>query len=285
LNFGNHELRKGKCSMAFDLSSISNETRLRAPRILLLGVEKIGKSTFAADASNPIFIPINGEEGVDDIKLPKFVSGETVPQFPVCSHLNEVFECLNTLWNTEHEYQTVVIDSASSLEPIIWQKCCEDNNVKSISDVQGGYNKGREIVAVENWRLMTQYLDALRTTKNMSSIIIGHVKVKRFDDPTAGSFDTYEFAVDKFAAALFYQWADAILFVNTKTVVTKEDIGFNKEAKRGIDISMEQRYLYTQKRPAHPGGGRGSFGQLPYEIPIPKDAPMSLWIDAIAAIS
>ena len=33
--------------MAFDLASISNEAVARAPRIVLLGVEKIGKTSFA----------------------------------------------------------------------------------------------------------------------------------------------------------------------------------------------------------------------------------------------
>jgi hypothetical protein len=48
--------------MAFNLESITCEKRLRAPRIVLLGVEKIGKSTFAAGSANPIFIPIRGEQ-------------------------------------------------------------------------------------------------------------------------------------------------------------------------------------------------------------------------------
>lgn len=271
--------------MSFDLASISNETRLRAPRIVLLGVEKIGKSSFAADSSKPVFIPINGEEGIDDIRLSKFESGQTVDQFPVCNSYDDVKECFNTIWNDEHNFQTIVIDSASSLEPLIWQKACEDYNVKSISDVQGGYNKGREIVAVKKWREITDFLDAIRASKNMSSIIIGHVRVKRFDDPTAGSYDTYEFDLDKYATAHLIRWADAILFCNTKTIVKKEDAGFGKDVKRGMDVSCDQRFLYTQKRPAHPGGGRGVFGQLPYELLMDKDSPFSSWVNAISAIS
>ena len=33
--------------MALSLQSISNKARIRAPRILLIGVEKIGKTSFA----------------------------------------------------------------------------------------------------------------------------------------------------------------------------------------------------------------------------------------------
>jgi hypothetical protein len=54
---------------------------------------------------------------------------------------------------------------------------------------------------------------------------------------------------------------------NTKTAVKTEELGFKKEKKRGIDIAGS-RYLFTRKTPAHPGGGRGAYGQLPYELPL-----------------
>jgi len=39
-----------------------------------------------------------------------------------------------------------------------------------------------------------------------------------------------------------------------------------KESRKGV--LMDERVLYTQKRPAHPGGGRGVYGHLPYELPF-----------------
>jgi hypothetical protein len=265
--------------MSFDLASISNETRLRAPRIVVLGTEKIGKSTFAADSDDPIFISIIGEEGADEIKLPKFKHGQTVDQFPVCSSMDDFRSCFDTLWNDTHDFQSIVIDSASTLEPLIWNEVCQENKVSDIDEVGGGYNKG-QIRAVKTWREITGMLDSFRNEKNMTSIIIGHVCVRRFDDPTSGSFDTYEFNIDKKAAAHLYQWADAILFCNRKTIIKKEDVGFGKDVKRAIDLAPDERFLYTQKRPAHPGGGRGSFGMLPYELPLKWGS----WMEAVAAV-
>ena len=40
--------------MAFDLSSITRGKRLRAPKIVVYGPPKIGKSTFAASAPNAV---------------------------------------------------------------------------------------------------------------------------------------------------------------------------------------------------------------------------------------
>ncbi|HDZ25649.1 hypothetical protein LCGC14_0809580 [marine sediment metagenome] len=270
--------------MAFDLASISSETCLKAPRILVLGVEKIGKTTFAADSNEPIFCPIKSEKGADNVLLPKFKSGQTVPQFPACNTMDDLRSCFSTLWEETHSYQTIVIDSASALQPLVFEEVCKDHGVKHIDKVLKGYNKGQNI-ALNTWQSITDTLDLFREERNISSIIIGHVRIKRFDDPIAGSYDSYEFDLDKHAAAHFYRWADAILFCNTKTAVTKEDVGYKKEIGRADDIAGDQRFLYTKNRPAHPGGGRGPFGQLPYELPMPKDNPFGAWMAAVAQVS
>ena len=245
--------------MAFDLASITTETRIRAPRIILLGVEKIGKSTFASGANNPVFIPIKGEEGIDDIAVPKF---------PVVREYGDLLSCFGTLYNTNHQHETVVIDSASTLEPIIWLDVCQRNgNVDSIEKVGGGYAKGYT-EALSRWRQIAESLDALRSERNMASIIVGHVKVKRFDDPCGDSYDTYQFDLNDRASNLLYRWADVILFAKNKIVVKKEEVGFGKEKHRAIDISGGNRFLYTQKNPSYPAGGRGVFGHLPAEIPL-----------------
>jgi len=245
--------------MAFDLKSISTDSVVRAPRVICLGVEKIGKSTFAAGANNPIFIPIRGEEGIDALEVAKF---------PTCRTLADVQECLTTLYLDAHEYQTVVIDSASALEPLVHDQVTANAKVKSIEEVGGGYGKGY-VEATNLWRIhITQPLDFLRNDKGMAVILIGHVKIRRFDDPVGNSYDQYQFDIHEKAANLLYRWADLILFCNTKTVTIKERGSFGKEVSHGVDIGRGQRFLYTQKTPAHPGGGRGVFGHLPYELPL-----------------
>ncbi len=246
--------------MAYDLSTITSDVQVRPPRIILLGVEKIGKSTFAAGSDRACFLPIRGEEGIDDIKVGK------IPGY--CSSITDVYGWLSSLHTGQHGYGTAVIDSASALEPLIWAATCAKNgNVDSIEKVGGGYGKGYT-EALPFWRGITEWLDALRRDRNMASIIIGHVKVKRLDDPIDGSYDTFQFDIHEKAANLLYRWADVILFAKSKAVVRSEDVGFNKEVKRAVDPYAGQRFLYTQKRASHPGGGRGVYGKLPYELPL-----------------
>lgn len=249
--------------MAYDLASLSNEKRLRAPRIVLLGEQKIGKSSFAAGAESPAFLPIKGEEGIDDLNPQPFA-----PPEPCCS-LTDVMGWLYSFGRDEHPYQTVAIDSSSTLEPIIHAEICTRANAGSINEDSLKFGVGTDKANII-WRQITEVLDALRTHKNMTSIIIGHVKVKRFDAPGGESYDQYQWDIHPKAASLLYRWADCTLFCNTKVVVTHENLGFHKSNVRNVprDIAPGSRFLYTQYRPSHPGGGRGVYGHLPYELPL-----------------
>jgi len=245
--------------MAFDLTTISRAKRDRAPRIILSGVQKIGKSTFAAGAPNPIFIPIAREEGIDALD---------VDAFPVAKTFADVVGALASLYTDEHEYQTIVIDSLTALEPLVWAETCARNgDAGSIEKVNGGFNKGY-IEALSVWREYLEPLDAIRNAKNMISLQVCHVKVKAFNDPTADSYDQYQIDLHPLASAMFARWADCILFAGHKTAVKSEDVGFNKRKKRAVSTNGNAPVLFTQARPAHPGGGRGVYGSLPYELPL-----------------
>ena len=256
--------------MSFNLNSIKKGVEHKAPRIVLLGVEKIGKSTFAAGADNPIVLPIKGEEGVDDLDVAKFPRAET---------FDDVLEAVGTLIKEDHDYQTLIIDSVSALEPVIWSKLCDESNVDSIEAVGGGWSKGYT-EAANKMRDLMEGLDMLRQ-KGIAVILIGHIKVKRFDDPLGASFDQYQFDVHEKIQLALQRWSDSILFANSETIVKSEDVGFNKEKKVGKDLTGA-RYLFTQKRPGHPGGGRGVYGRLPYKLDLSWAAFTTAVSDAVS---
>jgi hypothetical protein len=243
----------------------------RPPRIVLLGTRKIGKSTFASQAPGAVFIPVKREEGIDDIECEKF---------PVCQSMGDVRSAFATLRNDPHDLHTAVVDSVSTLEALIWDEVCQKTGDKNgnpcdgIEKVLGGYGKGVG-QALNQWNEIMDWLDILRTERNMASILIGHVHVKRFDDPNGSSYDQYRWDINDKAANSILKWADAILFANTKTLVREEDTGFNQKVKKGVDAYNGSRFLYTQERPAHPGGGRGPYGQLPYELPLDWNSYMA----------
>lgn len=241
--------------MAFNLESVSKGKARKAARILLLGVEGVGKSSWAAQSDSPLFLPMKGEQGIDELDVPKT---------PKINSYADLMDVIAALYQDDHEYKTIVIDSASALEPLVWDETCARNgNAESIEKIGGGFGKGY-VEALKVWRELTEGLDALREDKNIGCILIGHVITAEFNDPETDPYTTYTFDVNKKSAAWLYRWADCILFANFKrAAVQKTETGFNKSTRRAVGTG--QRFLYTEKRPAHPGKNRY---QLPYELPL-----------------
>ena len=150
------------------LASIQRGRAPVPPRILLYGVEGIGKSTFGAQSPKPIFVQT--EDGLSQIDCDKF---------PLATSIDEVRAALTELYVQPHDYETTVIDSLDWLERLIWDAVCKEHNVKSIEKADGGYAKGY-VHAVTYWRQIVDLLNALRNEKGMAVILIAHTKVEKF---------------------------------------------------------------------------------------------------------
>lgn len=242
--------------MSFNLNSIKHSTAMAAPRLMVYGVEGIGKTTFAAGAPNPIFILT--EDGLGSLQI---------SHFPIARTLSEVMEAIGTLYSEKHDFQTVVIDSLDWLEAIIVRELEEKYDAKDLA-----YGKGA-LIAAEKWRALLDGLDALRNERGMSVILLAHTMIKRFDSPEVEPYDRYQPKLQDRSNAVVREWADAVLFANYKTIVKKADVGFNKEVSRGI--STGERLLFTSERPAYMAKNR-------YSLP---DTIGFSWNDFVQAIS
>jgi hypothetical protein len=202
------------------LSLLTNIQRGRVaspPRILIYGTEGIGKTTFAAESPNPIFLQT--EDGLGQIDRDRF---------PLASSLEDVQQALAELLNQPHGYETVVLDSLDWLERLVWDSVCKEYGVKSIEKVDGGYAKGYTH-ALTYWRHVVDLLGALRTEKGMAVVLIAHAKVEKFEDPESAAYDRYSPRLHKHAAALICEWSDAVLFATRKFRIQSEDAGFNRK--------------------------------------------------------
>lgn len=236
--------------MAFDLKSIRKNDAIAAPRVMIYGVEGIGKSTFAANAPNPIFICT--EDGLGSL---------TVDHFPLAKEYSDVVQAIGTLYSEKHDYQTVALDSLDWLETMIWRDVEAKHDAKDLA-----YGKGA-VIAADKWREVLDGLNALRNDKGMAVILIAHTTIKRFDSPEVEPYDRYQPKLQDRSNALIREWCDAVLFANYKTIVKKDDVGFNKTNNRGI--STGERLLYTTERPAFMAKNRFA---LPESIPLSWEA-------------
>lgn len=236
--------------MAFDLTSIKRGPDLKPPRLFLYAVEGIGKTTFAASAPSPIFIQT--EDGLGTLDAARFPMVETI---------DDIRQAIGTLYETDHEFQTVVLDSADWLEQIIAREIEHKHDAKELA-----YGKGA-LKQAEVWQELLGGFNALRNEKGMAVILIGHSQIKRFDSPETEPYDRYSPKLQERSNALVREWADAVLFANYRTVVKTTEVGFKKEVSRGI--TNGERLLYTTEKPAYMAKNRYA---LPDSLPLSWDA-------------
>ena len=98
--------------------------QVKPRRVLLYGQEGVGKSTWAAMAPRPIFLDF--EDGLGDIEVEKT---ERLTTF------GDTLSALGWLYSQEHEYKTVVFDTADWFEKLIHDQVCQNANVSNIEKV------------------------------------------------------------------------------------------------------------------------------------------------------
>jgi len=235
--------------MAISLASLKKTGTARPPRIVLYGTHGIGKSTFGAQAPKPVFIQT--EEGLDAV---------SATAFPVAQSFDDMMEAVGVLANEDHEFETVVLDSADWAEQLIHKRVAEDNNVKTIDAI--GYGRGYK-AAVDYWKQLLEGFDHLRSAKNMQVIMLAHSQVRRFDDPLADPYDRYQLDLHHGSASVIAEWCDIMMFANQQYSTVKSDVGFNQKVTRAVGSGT--RVLYTQERP---GWQAKSRWPLPDTLPL-----------------
>lgn len=241
--------------MAISLASISKTTRNSLPpRVVVHGDGGVGKSTFAAGAYKPVFLPF--EDGL---------SGLEVDAFPLLRSYQDAIDALASLASGDHDYGTAVVDSLDWFEPLVWEKVSKDHGKKSIEEIP--YGKGYA-EALPLWRTFLDGLNHLRETRGMAIILIAHSQIKRFEAPDSEPFDRYEIKLHRGASAMVREWADIIGFAHHETAIKKDSNGFTTRA-RGVGTG--RRLLRVAETPACVAKNRYS---LPDVIPLSWDALM-----------
>lgn len=244
------------------LSNVKRGREFSPPRILLVGTEGIGKSTFAADAPNSIIIPT--EDGLNHIDCAKWSWDDGKRN--KANTYEEVKAALIGLALEPHEFQTIAIDSVDWLERLIWDHVCRRTGVTNIQKVEKGYGKGFEF-AMDEWREILGILTRCQVERGTATILVAHAKVEKFEDPENPAYDRYVPRLHKFAQGILSEWCDAVLFASYKRTVRLVEGKNTDERPIGVPIGADGglRVIRTVDSPSAKAKNR--YG-LPSEIPL-----------------
>lgn len=238
---GIRKLQKDPLRVGFSIEPIGHGSyfgfSVDGDHLFLLGDFTVThNSSWAANWPSPVFIPT--EDGLAHID---------VPAFPLARSLSDVREAVLGLTseNEQHDFKTVVIDSADWLEKLIWDAVCVKAGKDHVSDI--GYGKGY----AESATIMQKILMSLNMCRNrgMHVVLIAHAAITRFESPEGESYDRYAPKLHRESAAVLQEWADEVLFASYKVFTATKNEGFGRE--RAVGIGTGERIIRTTERPSH----------------------------------
>ena len=226
---------------------IEKGKKLTAQKVVIYGVEGIGKSTFASQFPDPLFSDTEG--GTNALDVSRFESP---------ADWYELVEQAEYV-RTHRVCKTYVVDSIDWAERMCMDAICKDAGKKSIEDF--GYGKGYTVLL--EW--VQKYLDILQqiVDNGVNVVLTAHSQVKKIERPDdVNAYDRYELKLQKKTCPVIKEWADMLLFANFETYTQKD-----KDGK--VSAKGKNRMMYTTYNPVWDAKNRHG---LPDELPFSFDS-------------
>lgn len=222
-----------------------------AKKVVIYGPEGIGKSTFAAQFPDPVFIDTEGSTKDMD-----------VDRYPKATSWQMLLEQLTYTKNNPSVCKTLVIDTIDWAEQMCIEAVCAKHRKNGIEEF--GYGNGYVYVKEEFGRFLNQLSEVIEAGVNV--VLTAHAQIRKFEQPDEmGAYDRYELKLGKKTASqtspLVKEWTDMLLFANYKTYsVSVDEKGKKNKAQGG------KRIMYTQHHPCWDAKNRyGLAEELPFE--------------------
>lgn len=219
---------------------IVKKAAVQPPRIVIYGVEGIGKTALGAQFDRPFFLMSPRETGLLTLQASGQV-GE-VDHFQPITTWYDLVQAISWLACGEHDNKTLVIDTINGVERDLYFKWIIDSQFEGKIEKFTGYAKDKKYPH-ELWKTFLDGLDACQA-RGMAIVLLGHATISRLNDPDGKDYDRY---IPRFANQttwdITFAWADMVLFAN-HVVATVEDGNKIKGRSTGI------RNLYAERRPA-----------------------------------
>lgn len=223
--------------------NISSGITAKAQKVVLYGVEGIGKSTFASQFPMPLYIDTEGSTTNMNVnRLPNPTSWTMLLQEVDYVKQNQLCE-------------TLIIDTADWAE-----KICKEHLAALNKWTDSSNDYGAKYIALEKefGQLLNKLTDIVQFGTNV--VITAHAKLKKKEEPDQmGAYDRYQLKLEDRTSALLKEWADMVLFVNYETTIVTDSKTQSKKATGG------RRVMHTTHHPAWDAKNRHN---LPEELPF-----------------
>ena len=220
-----------------------------AKKVLIYGPEGIGKTTFASQFPDPLFIDTEGSTKEQD-----------VARLPAPSSWTILKEEVRYVTQNPGICRTLVIDTADWAEKMAIQSVLDEHNKNGIEDF--GYGNGYRYVFEKFGELLNLLTEVIEHGINV--VLTAHATLRKFEQPDElGAYDRYTMKLidspKTSISAAVKEWADMVLFANYKTIVVTDSKTKKTKAQGG------QRVMYTSHHSCWDAKNR--YG-LPEELPF-----------------
>lgn len=238
-----------------------------AKKVVIFGVEGIGKSTFAAQFPGAVFIDTEGSTRHMDVA--RFDPPTSWPM--LISQVQYVIDHPSVC-------QTLVIDTADWAEQLMVTYICGKNKWDGLESP--GYGKGYQYAA-EEWG--SQLLNRLSEVvdRGVNVVLTAHAWLRKVDLPEENvSYDHWEMKTSKKVAPMIREWADLVLFLHYDITVYKTNEKDKKgKAAGGVRVmeTTHTPYWDAKNRFGLPDKLPLDFGQIAHLFqpgPVPDPAPV-----------
>ncbi len=265
-------------------TSYLNQIKIEAPqagqRIVIAGVEKVGKTTLSSAAPGALLIPLEqGSAAIPVPQVPLLVTWEQIEAF--CEELIAAAKA-----GKIPRGSSLVWDTATALERAIHNYVLRSdkdyvNKGVTMESAHGGYGKAYNL-ANELFERWTRYQDELAIHGGINIVVTCHAFASRIVDPAHGEYDTWDLLLHSPKNNKTYgkrefmtQWADMVGFFHEPMFVMKATEG--SQLQQGISAN-QGRQLAVDRTPAWVAGNRyGMTGKIPIPAPEPGKLAVNGW--------
>ena len=208
--------------------NITKGVQAHPVKVVIYGVEGIGKTTFASRFPKPLFLDLDrGSARMDVDRISGIADWVTL------------ITTMQDISNAETDYSTIVIDTADMAGELCKKYICLKNKKESIEDF--GYGKGYTILAQEFAKLIvwaTVLID-----KGYNVVFLAHSMQRVVTKPDdTGSYDHWEMKLpgkgNNSLGALLKEWADLLLFADYRITIRQGQDGKGRATKTSGERMM-----------------------------------------------